>query len=252
MFDDLAGAVATPRAAAGPAGAQGPRGRYRLVLMGGFGLALDDDQLGVPFLSQRLVARLALSGRCGRARLADVLWPDTGALQAMANLRTALWRTNQLAPGLLAMSPHAVGLDPGVDVDVDRLVRSARAVLAGPEDDQSPVEALTAQGDLLPDWSDAWLDLDRERLRQLRLHLLETLAERLAQRCMFGGALDAALTALREDPLRETAHRAVIRIHLAEGNLGEARHAFDACVVVLRRELGVGPSELTTALVRGR
>ena len=74
--------------------------------------------------------------------------------------------------------------------------------------------------ELLPDWDDDWLEDERERLGQLHLHMLEAQADRLAADDRFGLALDVALAALRIDPFRESAHRTVIRIHLAEGNLG--------------------------------
>ncbi len=56
--------------------------------------------------------------------------------------------------------------------------------------------------------------LERERLRQLRLHALERAAEELSRRGEHGQALDAALSCVRLEPLRETGHAAVLRIHL--------------------------------------
>ena len=90
----------------------------------------------------------------------------------------------------------------------------------------------------------------RERLRQLRLHALEAAAAQLSALGSYGLALDAALTALRADPLRESAHRAVIRVHLAEGNVAEARRAFRQCRLLLRRELHVEPSPQTARMVQ--
>ncbi|MGW0994230.1 bacterial transcriptional activator domain-containing protein [Streptomyces sp. NPDC002523] len=51
------------------------------------------------------------------------------------------------------------------------------------------------------------------------------------------------------DVLRESAHRALLRAHLAEGNLAEARRAYRACEEIFERELGVIPSPATTALL---
>ncbi len=55
-------------------------------------------------------------------------------------------------------------------------------------------------------------------------------------------AIQAALAAIRLEPLRETAHRTLIEIHLAEGNWSEARRHFLRCSQLLRDELGVAPS----------
>ncbi|MFB7940178.1 bacterial transcriptional activator domain-containing protein [Streptomyces sp. NPDC056049] len=66
----------------------------------------------------------------------------------------------------------------------------------------------------------------------------------------FGLAVDAALTVLRAGLLRESAHRALPRVDLAEGDLAEARRAYQTCVGVLRREPGVRPTPAATALLR--
>jgi DNA-binding SARP family transcriptional activator len=79
--------------------------------------------------------------------------------------------------------------------------------------------------------------------------VLEAQAEQLAQSGAYGLALEFALAAVRADELRESGHRVVIKIHLAEGNLIEARRAYDQCAALLASEIGVPPSEATTALL---
>jgi DNA-binding SARP family transcriptional activator len=226
--------------------------RHQVTLLGGFGLAVDGDLVAVPTSTQRIISLLALRGRVGRSRLAGSLWGDTTEIRALGSLRTALWRANQAAPGLVEAGQDSLSLTPGVDVDVTRLVQTGHDIMEGrclvPLDSPG-LQYL--EGDLLPDWTDEWLVVDRERLRQLRLHVLETLAAGLAERGMFGMAMEAGLMALRADVLRESAHRVVIRIHLAEGNVAEALHAFQECVAVLNREVGVPPSPETVRLLQG-
>ncbi|GAB3936269.1 hypothetical protein GCM10027614_12500 [Micromonospora vulcania] len=91
--------------------------------------------------------------------------------------------------------------------------------------------------------------LDRERLRQLRLHMLERVAGQHLVAGRHGEALEAALEAMAAEPLRETPHRLVVRIHLAEGNAFEAVHAFYVYRDLLRRELRVEPSPAMSALL---
>jgi DNA-binding SARP family transcriptional activator len=50
------------------------------------------------------------------------------------------------------------------------------------------------------------------------------------------------------EPLRETAHRVVIRAHAAEGNLVEAHRQYRRFEDLLQRELGVAPSADIRAL----
>lgn len=223
---------------------------YEITLLNGFTLSVDGQTLAAPASTQRMIAFLALRGRCGRSRLAGSLWEDTTQLRALACLRTALWRANQAAPGLIDYGQDFISLAHDVDVDVTSLVKVGHAVMEGLR--IVPTETLGLQSleaDLLPDWPDEWLVVDRERLRQLRLHVLEALATGLADKGMFGLAMEAGIVALHADPLRESAHRVIIRIHLAEGNVAEALHAFEQCEAVLNRELGVGPSDQTLSLL---
>jgi DNA-binding SARP family transcriptional activator len=113
-----------------------------------------------------------------------------------------------------------------------------------------PPAALLARGEILPDWYDDWLVIERERFRQLRVHALERLCDRLTAAGRFAEAVDAGLAAVESEPLRESAHRALIRTHLAEGNACEALRQYRAFRELLRRELGLRPSELMEALVR--
>lgn len=227
----------------------------RLHLLGSFRLNLGDDTCGLAQGPQRVLAALTLRGRMSRTRLAGLLWPETSQTQAQTNVRQALWRLVQATPG--AHLVRAVGCDlelnAEVTSDVGVLLAETHGLRNGsrvlpPEswlDDLLRAEAV----ELLPDWDDEWLDVDRERLRQLRLHVLDDWALRLTEAGDYGLALEVALSALHSDILRESAHRAVIRVHRAEGNVHEARRAFAACCSVLTQEIGVGPSPLTQALV---
>jgi len=221
----------------------------RIRLLGAFEIDVDGVGVSLPVGAQRLVAMLALRGRTGRSRLAGLLWPDTLEQRALASLRTGIWRVNQAAAGLVRAAHGVVELGLEPDSDVERLIAASRAVLGGrAPDDEDPPDL--AAGELLPDWEDPWLDAERERLHQLRLHVLEATATRLSERGRYGLALEAALAALRADDLRESAHRAVIAIHLAEGNVVEACRAYDLCRRTLHAELGIDPSPSTAGLVR--
>ncbi|MFE5770353.1 BTAD domain-containing putative transcriptional regulator [Streptomyces sp. NPDC056485] len=103
---------------------------------------------------------------------------------------------------------------------------------------------LFGDGELLAGWDDDWVVLERERLRQLRLHALDALAHGLVREGRHALALETALTSVRTEPLRESAHRAVVAAHLAEGNMQEAVRHYVAFWRLLDEELGVAPSAL--------
>ena len=228
----------------------------RVTLLDGFGLdvtgcrqrsAADD----LPHAVQRLVAHLCLSPRATRTVTAGHLWPDVPEDHAHGSLRSALWRLNKAVPGLVEVSGSALQLATDVRVDARDLhdwARRAVALSGGPEDVALPDAALG--GDLLPGWYDDWVLLERERLRQLRMQALEAVAARLASLGRHGEALQAAYAAVRAEPLRESAHRIVIRIHLAEGNVAEAVRAYELFRTMLQAELGIPPSGQMTRLVQ--
>ena len=87
------------------------------------------------------------------------------------------------------------------------------------------------------------MHIERERIRQRILHALEALSERLAAVGRFADAIEAALLATSAEPLRESAQRALIRAHIAEGNLTEARRSYHAYHDLVYRELGAAPSD---------
>jgi DNA-binding SARP family transcriptional activator len=149
-------------------------------------------------------------------------------------------------------SSHA-SLSPEVDVDVRTVTSSMRLLLSQPDDAAIPdwIEDQPLDGDLLPDWYDDWVLLERERLRQLRLHALESLAGRAIRLGRYGHAIDTALTAIQADPLRESAHRVLIRAYLAEGNAGAAMGQYHDYCARADRALGLQPSSQLRAIVSG-
>jgi DNA-binding SARP family transcriptional activator len=200
---------------------------------------------------QRLVAHVCLTGRPDRTAIAGELWPDVREEQAQGSLRSALWRLQKVVPGLLDVSG---GIAPaaGVRVDVAELAAWARRVLDPTGfGDELAVPDAGLRGELLPGWYDDWVLMERERLRQLRMHALEAVAARLAAAGRHGEALQVAYAAVRAEPLRESAHRTVVRVHLGEGNVAEAVRAYDLYRDLVEQELGVGPTEQMTRLVRG-
>jgi DNA-binding SARP family transcriptional activator len=192
--------------------------------------------------SQRLVVFLALHDRpLLRLYVASVLWLDTPEERAYANLRSALWRVHRCDSGLVEAAGQELRLSPNVAVDFREAEAAAYRILESGEPEAS-FERAQLSDDLLPDWYDDWVLLERERFRQVRLHALDTLCERLTTVGRLEEALEAGLSAVAAEPLRESAHRAVIRVHLAEGNTAEAVRQYRLCRRFLKEQLGVEPS----------
>lgn len=223
----------------------------RLCLLDGFQLTSFGNPLPVAPNGQRLLAFLALSERTvSRVFVAGTLWPDVPEERSCANLRSTLWRLPRSTPPLVEASVKSLRLDPGIEVDVREALDAARRALHGQgTPDEETLDAWRF-GDLLRDWYDDWILVERERLRQLRLHALEVICERLTGAGKFGQAVDAGLAAVSTEPLRESAQRVLIRVHLAEGNHVQALRQYESYRGQLLNELGLEPSEQMEQLVR--
>lgn len=226
------------------AGADVPRAS--LSLLGGFELRRGGVRVELPASAQRLVAFLAIRGRpLQRVHVAGTLWLDAPEERANAALRTALWRSRRPDCELVETRGAALALAPGVSVDLGAATRLAQDVLSCPSADVVSLprlELLWAACDLLPDWYEDWVLIERERHRQLRLHALEALCRALTSAGRFGEATEAGIAAVAGEPLRESAHRALIDVHIAEGNAAEALRQYRLCSRLLRDQLGLEPS----------
>jgi DNA-binding SARP family transcriptional activator len=229
---------------------------FVVALLGGFTLVWGGSVLGIPRVSQRLLAFLALHGRMvKRVAVAGTLWPDASESHAYSNLRSALARLQGTARQSLAASKLELGLAEGVTVDVRHAQALARRLLdpaVTPDRFELGMAAVPAlSADLLPDWYEDWVLIEAEDWRQLRLHALEALAGRLIALGRWGEAADAAGAAVRAEPLRESGRAALIQVHLAEGNQSEAVREFTRYRALLRAELNLEPTPRLRRLVQG-
>lgn len=220
----------------------------RLKLLGGFELACAGRIVVLPLVAQRLLAFLGLRPHpVLRSHVAGALWEASPEQRALASLRSTLWRINQLDHDLVDAGTTHIALARGVEVDLPMMASTARALIA--DHVCSLDDGIDLADDLLPDWYDDWVVWERERLRQLRLHALDVLALRLMRAGRHGEAVEVSQTALRDDPLRESSHRILIRVHLAEGNPAEALRQYRMYEHLMGSELNAQPSPLIRRLV---
>jgi DNA-binding SARP family transcriptional activator len=227
---------------------------FRLQLLGAFQLVLNNRVVPVTIGSQRLITFLALHDRLlPRMYIASILWPDVPTGRANANLRAGLWRLP--TPCRLAVDQSTQHLRlANITVDLrdatalaERLLDRTQHCAKG---DLGSAARTILSSELLPTWyDDDWVLIERERFHQLRLHALEALCDRLIADGRYGEAIDAGLGAVTAEPLRESAHRVLIKAHIAEGNQREANRQYQLCRHLLRDELGVEPSNALQALV---
>lgn len=232
----------------------GPPQPVLLGLLGGFRLQVATEEVPLPMNTQRLVAFLALHGQpLLRTFVAGSLWGDSTEHRAGGSLRSALWRLAQPEYALVELTADHLGLASSVIIDFREGESLAHRVLdpAQELDDIALVNEDVLSQDLLPDWTEDWVLMERERYHQLRLRALEALSRGLTAKGRFGQAVQAGLAAVAGEPLRESARRALIEAHLAERNVAAAHREYDDFRRLLQAELRIDPSDELRSLVEG-
>jgi DNA-binding SARP family transcriptional activator/DNA-binding HxlR family transcriptional regulator len=229
--------------------------RIEFSLLGSFsvrigGKSIEDLSVG----SQRLLVFLALHDRAvARTVMAQTMWPEATGDKAGVSLRSALSRLDvNTRDAILSAS---AGLQIAADVSID--YRDAQALAhrltshdVKPTDDDLNSEAVgLLSEELLPDWYDDWVIAEAEDWRQLRINALEALADHLVIRDRLAEAAVVARAAMRVEPLRESAHACLIKVHLAMGNQSEALRVYDRYVELLHTVLNLEPTPLITELI---
>src|SRR3954447_15702127 len=222
----------------------------RVRLFGG--LALESDGVALPLPERRracsLLGWLALHpGTHPRSEVAGRFWPDLLDSSGRKSLRTELVAVRRAlgaarADALVATRDMVglVGDDVLVDArEFDRLVRAGRL--------HEAVDL--CDGELLAGFDAEWVYEARESHR----HRFGTVLDRLAADAEAAGALKDAIRISRRavelDPLREEAHRELIRRLIAAGEVSAAQVAFDSLARRLRAQLHVAPSRKTRRLL---
>ena len=226
----------------------------RLGLLGGFRLSIEAEEVPLPMNAQRLVCFLALHDQpLLRTFVGGSLWGESSDSHAGGSLRSALWRLKSAPYPLVDLTSDHIVLSPEVAIDLREGRALAHRVL-DPSQDLDGIAEVNEEvlsADLLPDWTDDWVLMERESYHQLRLRALEALCRRLSAKGRFGQAVQAGVAAVSGEPLRESARLALIEAHLAERNVGAALREYEAFRQLLQDELGLEPSEDIRVLVEG-
>lgn len=231
--------------------ASGERARsWQVDLLGRWGLRSRRGEVHLPEREQRLVALLLLGGPARRAQVAGTLWPDSTEARAAANLRTATLEVRRRAPGLVQAMPDHLRLAPTTSSDVAVLRETVRQGDATHH--PLPVQSAYLVGlhDLLPGWYEDWVEEHRLRLHHGIVERMASVTRRLVEEGDAAQALPLARAAVRLEPLRESAHRAVAHIHLLSGDRIAAWRVYEEFHRRSVREFGVAPSAHFEELVQ--
>jgi DNA-binding SARP family transcriptional activator len=218
-----------------------------LTLLGGFQVRVGDGVVAARHWSRRqsaaLVKLLAMSpGRSlHRELVMDALWPGLGVDDAAPRLhKAAHYARRSLGDAdAVVLRADAVSLWPDAEVHVDMVQFRHLAESALSNGSVAAAKGALAfyGGELLPqDLYESWAEPQRLHVRRLYVELLR-LAEDWHQ-------------VLAAEPADEPAHLALVGRYAARGDRVAALRQLDRLDRVMRRELGLGPSERARELRR--
>jgi len=243
--------------------------RLSIYLLGSFRITLEGQPV-TDFISDKaraLLIYLAVEADSPhrRERLAGLLWPDYPEQDARRSLSTALASVRGAIgdraadPPFLHISRQTIQFNRASDSWIDVVAFTTRLRTSGGAREGDPQtiphlqEALKwYQGELLEGFSipdspafEEWALIEREGLSRLADEALNRLIAWHEDRSHFEDALLYARRRVDLDPLRESAHRQLMRLRALNGQRAEALKQYEACCKILEAELGVEPDEKT-------
>lgn len=239
-----------------------------VLLFGGFQLRRHEEPLPpIPSRAARsLLAYLIMyrGVRHPRERLAAQFWPELSAARARRRLSHTLWQIQDALSESSADADHlevaadalSVRPDAPYRVDVEEFERGLDRLRArrshGPARvrDLADLEQVVDlyQGDFLAGHYETWVLEEQQRLEQRYLDALNHLVDLARSQGAYDDALTYARRLTNQDPLREDAHREVMRLSTLLGRTSDALRQYERCRTVLADELGTSPSAATEQL----
>jgi DNA-binding SARP family transcriptional activator len=234
----------------------------RVCVLGPVRAWISDREIDLGAARQRAVFAVlaAHAGRLvGRDELITAIWGDSPPATAAGSVYTYVSGLRRaLTPGLLtsASGGYLLRVDPaGLDAERFGQLRSAAAELLAAGDNRAAADRLDEalalwRGDAYATLAGPFLELDRQRLAELRLSTAEQRARILLDS---GGddGLIAELTGLvKDNPLHEPLHELLMRALHRAGRHAEALEVFRTARRTLVAELGIEPGPALRELQR--
>jgi DNA-binding SARP family transcriptional activator len=234
-------------------------------------IRIERDGQSVAFDTRKadaLLAYLAVTASPARRdSLAALLWPDYDTSSARAALRRTLSVLRKgIGEHFLEASYETIGLVHREDIWVDAII--FRGLIQDTKTHAHSSDARCAEclaglvqavelhrGDFLSGFSlrdsvafDDWQFFQADEFRQELAWVLERLTEIYSAQGEFDPAIASARRWLSLDPLREEAHRQLMRLFAWSGQRNAALRQYRECVRILEQEIGVPPLDETSQL----
>jgi LuxR family maltose regulon positive regulatory protein len=198
------------------------------------------------------------------------LWPDSNLKKARWSLNSAIHGLRKLLAGcpsapsgvryvVLEEGHYRLGPDVRVVTDVEEFdehyERGRRLEAAGRIEEANEAYERAAglhRGDyLVEDLYEDWTMVERERLANAYVDMLDRLAANYMEAGRLGESIGACYRALGKDRCHENSHRLLMACYARMGQKDRALRQYRLCERVLARQYGACPSPETRAVYQG-
>lgn len=186
-----------------------------------------------------------------REKIAFTLWPDKTEQQSLAVLRRALSELRIALPKI-ENSEWIISIGGDLCWDLDspywldieeyqRLIEIGSVISC-----EKAIYLYT--GDLLSNFWDEWIVIEREQIRQTQITTLNQLISHYRALGKYHIAMDMVQRLISLEPLSESAHRQLMTLHYLSNDRPSALTVYDRLCELLRDELDIEPLDETQQL----
>jgi DNA-binding SARP family transcriptional activator len=190
-----------------------------------------------------------------REEVGAVLWPESSPAQLKLQFKNAVYRLRfALGQNVVLFDENRYRFNNDLDYEYDAQTYEEKINRAKAAD--SSTEKITCylaavdvyRGTFLPEVGGTWVLVDRQRLWQMYVEAILTLARLYLESTSYTTALEFCRRALEEDRCLEEAHRLAMRAYSALGDRAEVARQFEDCCLALQEEVASEPSPQTVSL----
>ncbi len=228
----------------------------QIRLLGQFDVRLDGKRILLPSRAgQSLIAYFALTagtpiaGKNWPAPFGPIAGGDRPQEPAPGALAHPQGDLSQKSEGndILLAEEFTISFNPHADYWLD----VAHFEKPCPDDESLASSLALYQGELLPGFYDEWILLERERIRSVFDNKMDQLLAHLIAAERWTAAQEQAERWLALGSSLEPAHRALMLVHGARGDMAKVSSIYQQCMAALDEQLGLEPSAETRALYDG-
>lgn len=233
----------------------------QISLLGGLRLQIDGESISADNSARQrplelLMALIALGGssaqEVSKARLGDLLWPETEADKAAHALDNLLHRLRKI------VGKHTIIINSGKVSLNPELCWVDCWALDALQHDELPLRAQQRaqylqqlyRGHFAEGHDASWLYRAREQSRNLYVRLTQRIAAELLEQHQAGLAEELLERALLVDPLAELLYHQLLSYLVQSGREVDALRCYRNCVQNLQQQLGTGPGQAIEQLVQ--